>query len=73
MGGALLRPGMTRIWHDLFFFPFFRSAAVATRAYHRAAVDPIGAIEDTRFGLNLPALVRFPAEPGLRLAPGAKF
>jgi hypothetical protein len=23
MGGALLRPGMTRIWHDLFFFfPF---------------------------------------------------
>jgi hypothetical protein len=22
-----LRPGMTRIWHDLFFFPFLRNAA----------------------------------------------
>jgi hypothetical protein len=42
MGGALLPPGITRIWHDLFFFPFSAAQLVAKRAYHRAEVDPIG-------------------------------
>jgi hypothetical protein len=38
---------MTRIWHDLFFFSSSAAQLVSTRAYHRAAIDPIGAVEDS--------------------------
>ena len=70
MGGALSRPGMTRIWHDLFFFSFLRSAARFDTEHIIARQLTQLAPSRTAIWLNPPALVRFPAEP---LAPGAKF
>jgi hypothetical protein len=40
-----------RIRHDLFFFLFLRSAALFRHEHIiGAVVDPIGVVEDTRFG-----------------------
>src|ERR1700730_7075571 len=39
MGGALLRPGMTRIWRDLFCFPFLRSAGLLRHEHIIIAVS----------------------------------
>ena len=71
MGGALSRPAMTRSWHDLFFFSFLRSAAHCDASISsRRQLTQSGAVEESDLA-EPPALVRLPAEPGLRLAPAS--
>ena len=62
-----MRPGVARI--DLSSSRFSAAQLVATPAYHRAVVGPIGNVDDTIW-LNLAALVGLAAEPGLSLEPG---
>src|ERR1700738_2604888 len=73
MGGALLRPGMTRIPARPVLLPAPQQRSLLRHEHIIARWLTQSAPSRTRDLAEAPAVVRLSAEPRLRLAPGAKF